>query len=474
MKSFKRNLTIATLALVALVCGAFGFAACGDDGKPTSALQYKDMGDYYEVSKLGITPAKNIYIPDTYNGKPVKSIGGGAFYRHVGITSVHIPDSIEAIGDGAFSKCESLMTITIPASVTTMGWNVFNECDLLTIYCEAVTRPEGYSVRTTPEEEDYIEWNSSRPVVWDCKNNDVADDGNIYTIIDDVKYALRDGNATVEKQSHNLEGKIEIPKSITHNKNTYSVTAIGNNAFNDVRGITEITLTDSITSIGDYSFSKTYGIKDELTIPDSVTSIGSYAFQFCSALRSMPRNAVSFGEGAFAWCGIKSATIPDGVTAIPDKMFETCHSLTSVVIPDSVISIGAAAFDGCSELASVTLGRGVTSIGGGAFDWCKELKSITLPDSITSIGGGAFSFCLGLTDITLPEGVTSISERTFWGCTALKSITIGKGVTDIGNSAFDECEALDTVNYSGTEEDWGKITVGYGNDCLKNATINFK
>jgi hypothetical protein len=52
-------------------------------------------------------------------------------------------------------------------------------------------------------------------------------------------------------------------------------------------------------------------------------------------------------------------------------------------------------------------------------------------------------------------------------------VTIGNSVTSIGGSAFYGCNNLTTVNYKGTQEQWGQISIGSDNDYLTDATINY-
>ena len=278
--------------------------------------------------------------------------------------------------------------------------------------------------------------------------------------------------------------------------NAKPVTSIGESAFYNCRGLTSVTIGNSVMSIGDLAFAGCRGLTS-ITIPDSVTSIGRQAFSNCTGLTSVTigGSVTSIGDYAFngcnklqdiyitdisAWCNISglyylmgystsdkklyinnelvtSITIPNGVTAIPSYAFSGCNGLTSITIPNSVTSIGEDAFDGCKGLQDIYitdiaawcnisgLGR-LMDYGSKKLYINNELAtSITIPDGVTAIPSYAFSGCTGLTSITIPDSVTSIDYSAFSGCRGLTSITIPDSVTSIGGFAFDRCTGLTSI-----------------------------
>ena len=229
---------------------------------------------------------------------------------------------------------------------------------------------------------------------------EVEIDGINYELVAKAKQA-----AVIAKSSGWYSGEVVIPESVEHEGSAYSVTSIGDRAFEYCSRLTSV------------------------TIPNSVTSIGDRAFYECS--------------------GLTSVTIPNSVTSIGDEAFYYCSGLTSVTIGSGVESIGGLAFYYCSGLTSVTIPNSVTSIGVGAFADCSGLTSVTIPNSVTSIGPQAFEYCSGLTSVTIPNSVTSIEGSAFSGCSGLTSVTIGSGVESIWTEAFSDCsEILDVYCYA--------------------------
>ena len=358
----------------------------------------------------------------------VTKIGEYAFYYCESLTSVEIPDSVTTIGRSAFSYCSSLTSVEVPSSVTKIEFVVFSNCSSLT---------------------------------------------NINVASDNLNYSSKDG-VLFDKNKLEL---IQYPIGNQRTEYTIpnSVTLIEKFAFESCNSLTSVTIPNSVTTIGDSAF---FGCSSliNLTIPDSVITIGESVFSDCSSLTNVtiPDSVTKIENLLFNNCaGLMEITIPNGVTQIGIAVFQNCKSLTSVKIPDSVISIGVCAFSRCTNLTSVTIPNSVTTLGAYVFQSCRSLTSVEIPDSVTTIGNNAFFLCSGLTSVTIPNSVTSIGNGVFQACDSLTSVTIPNSVTSIGNSAFDNCSSLKDVYYSGSEEQWKKISVSSKNDYLLNATIHF-
>lgn len=152
-----------------------------------------------------------------------------------------------------------------------------------------------------------------------------------------LTYEITDGEATITGCAQGVNDEIIIPDSI----DGYPVTAIGDSAFFNYRDVSVIVLPKSVTKIGDYAFCNTE--LTDVTIPDSVISIGDGAFQYCYGLESIavPGSVAVIGNWAFYECtSLSLVTINIGTECIGNGAFGNCSSLTSIMLPDSVTDIG--------------------------------------------------------------------------------------------------------------------------------------
>ena len=140
--------------------------------------------------------------------------------------------------------------------------------------------------------------------------------------------------------------------------------------FENCPALTGVRLSDVVTSLDGYCFSKTSITHFEL--PETVTYYGSGVLYDCTKLRTV--------------------ILPRNLTELYDSMFRGCESLTTVDIPDGVTRFGDFAFDGCTSLASIIIPKGVTYIGNYCFSDCSNLRHIVAWPKITPNLGGNYRY----------------------------------------------------------------------------------
>lgn len=288
--------------------------------------------------------------------------------------------------------------------------------------------------------------------------------------------ATTDDNTATISVYNGTETNVVIPETIDNKP----VTAIGANAFSGKYMIQNVTIPDTVTSIGINAFYKT-GLTG-VTIPDTVTNIGASAFYECLGLTTLTfsgtPNLQTIGARAFRGCGgLSSVVIPSEVTSIGEDAFMQCKLSSLTFAADSKLqTIGNLAFYGCSDLAAVTIPNSVTSISYGAFKNCAKLTnvsfattskvttieieafaqsgltSIELPDSLTSLGSNAFINCVDLLAVTFTASsqIKSLTWYTFSGCSKLNNVILPPGLTEIGTHAFFNCAALESMTIPAT------------------------
>jgi hypothetical protein len=241
------------------------------------------------------------------------------------------------------------------------------------------------------------------------------------------------------------------------------------NIIKDNQYIKGIVLPNTLTTIGDYSFSSCANLTS-LTIPSGVTTIGDHSFAACANLTGLtiPSGVITIGPYAFIGCGgLANLVLPTGLTSIGQSAFQGCSISSAITIPATVTTIGSSAFNGCTGSFTVTMGTSpsssmfqnatgltgftlqgtVSAIGSQAFQGCTSLTGeLTIPATVTTIGNSAFNGCTGLTKVTVTANQSSIGMMAFTGCTGIEEVVF-EGVTSVGNNAFNSSLALAKVSF---------------------------
>ncbi len=162
------------------------------------------------------------------------------------------------------------------------------------------------------------------------------------------------------------------------------------------------------------------------------------AFQQTRQLNSVDFSAVenieSFGNYVFSGSGLRSAVLPEGLTALGEQFFLDAGNLTLVTLPSTLQTIGDGAFSN-TGLEEITLPEGLTAIGGNAFRNA-PLQEIALPESLEEIGASAFYGC-GIGSVALGKNLLTVGEYAFSYCSSLAEVTAANPATLYEEGCFD-------------------------------------
>ena len=203
---------------------------------------------------------------------------------------------------------------------------------------------------------------------------------------------------TSQTQETSEESSSEQETQPTSSKQTVDGDTIKQRAYYKQNNLTNYTISEKIKEIGRLSFAQSglqsieipsnvttidygafYGCQDlkEVTIPDSVISIGTKAFADTPWLDNWLDGTSKGSEDDFLIVGdhillayrgnSAKVEIPEGVKQIGSEAFKNHQELTQITIPESVSKIGADAFRNCSKLTRVDGGAGLQTIVRGAF-----------------------------------------------------------------------------------------------------------
>jgi len=409
--------------------------------------------------------------------------------------------TVTEIADNAFKGVKDVTELTLPASVRKIGQNTFAGIAPKRLYAMGMTPPENGAIRganhstlfvPSGAREAWRNWGSfDRIKEADLSGNlsalsscDFVSGGICYMILSE---ADRTCAASWPDTPYELSGRLDIPSSVTNSGTYYRVTYIDRDAFRGCDGITELSLSEELDSIGAYAFSGCSSLT-EMNLAKTLTSIGAYAFENCTSLKtvSIPDYLERINH-LFPGCtALESVTLGKNLKAL-NGSFERCTAIRLIRIFTTDPPLmhrydfgydNNAVFDNARVLVPAAAVERYKNDGyQWEYGWCnfKNLEAdpdqpdlrvpvdgiyyeltdngavvaesptpyagrVEIPERITvdereypvtAIGAYAFNGCEGLTELVIPASVESLGYRSIYKCPLLTKVVMADGPTPL-------------------------------------------
>lgn len=180
---------------------------------------------------------------------------------------------------------------------------------------------------------------------------------------------------------------------------------------------------------------------ESVELPDGLEEIGQSAFESCELLSGVfrfPKNLKVIGVDAFTQChNLEGIELPDGLERILNYSFRYCDQLGGkLILPESLLEIGEYAFEGTAFHGDLVIPRNVKIIPTGTFSNAGFDGGITLPEGLTEVGALAFADNQFQGELKLPDGLHTIGEAAFYNTGFAGPLKLPATLNIIGDSAF--------------------------------------
>lgn len=276
----------------------------------------------------------------------VEKVEKGAFQRCSNLERVVVGPTVKEIRQGAFDRCENLREVDTSANPD-LSWLTVN------YLCGSSDQTEqagdwtyevlsaGGVVLTGSRKDEYTtlaipETLAGQPVI------ELAEDAFIDKLFQKVTLPK-----TVEKLGDGCLYSPVLRQAELYGEATPDVTGPFSCEIGCCK-LQKVTILPGTRRIADCLFEDLFGLR-EVSLPDTLEEIGDQAFCGCGNL--------------------KTINFPEGLKSIGDSAFWDCDSLEEITLPATLESIGSDAFGDCGELRRVYLPRDC-QVAEDAFDEC--------------------------------------------------------------------------------------------------------
>lgn len=447
----------------------------------------------------------NPYLEKVTLGSGLNEVPAYAFSNCLNLKEVEIPLTIRGIGAKAFEDCVNLTKVTLPDSMAHISDSAFDGCPNV----EFMATPGTYSAdfaaafRTSDVEEvEYEDVQDAQTVDADSISNDKESNvpsgnptptpaaevtavtetvnnktllgessivsGRALIFIDNRRSAVLEGNAVSGRID--LSDMEEISGNGVENLNSGSEAGLENLLVDNAQKGKEF---PKYTIVNDtkIAFQAFYQDSDltEYTIDEGITQIGEFAFARSGLTRVViPEGVTRICYGAFYHCDqLSEVTIPDSVTEIEPYAFDKTpwiENMKTATYPFLIVGDGILiAYDGSDSVINIP--NGVKQIGPGVFKDHMGITAVNIPDTVQVIGEEAFMNCKNLKTVNGARNLVSVKDRAFMNC-PLSQVVIPNTMKEVGLGAYALSNGTDTVVFQGSE--LPQLSIGQGAKRLAN------
>lgn len=406
----------------------------------------------------------------------VDYIGFAAFYGCTSLDYVYIPRSVTSVRQDAFFGCTNLKYVTI-AGHPAVQFSAFSDCtsmEALSLLSNLAPSFAGDTFAGTPRITVFYPAHNSN--YSSCVGENYGGNLNWSEGLhgwcgDNLEWDLdSDGRLSIygTGQTWALPSFRERMGEITSAYVGPNVTDLGDYFFYTLSNMTEVTLPDGITKIGNYCF---YGDPiASIDVPAEVTNIGDYAFGDTSLtdIRFLGHAPVI---SASAFSGLSNAT----------ARYYPLHDWTE----DVWDRVGG----GIDWVCDNKLGANVTwklsstgklTLSGSGWTWdyagsdhpgfwhvSDDCKSLSVESGVTELGESLFYGLDQLKTASLPKTLNKICSDAFGNCVELERISFYGSAPSFGSTCFYNVRDL-TVRYPSSDTSWtDSVRKNYGADNVK-------
>ncbi len=203
-----------------------------------------------------------------FNGRTLEELGSAVFKGCSKLKTIVLPGSLNEIPADAFANCKALVSVKAKG-VKEIGKYAFSGCSSL----------ESFNIPANVETVDPASFLG-------CENlTEISvDEANVFLkVIDGAVVSYNDEGEwnKIVLYPQGKDGSFTVPESVTE---------IGEKAFYDCDGLTEIIFHDGFKTIGKEAFFDCDSLTS-VNMPEGAKSIGEYAFASCNELREFVVNS---------------------------------------------------------------------------------------------------------------------------------------------------------------------------------------